>query len=110
MKTSERKSLDQKLKEAGKYVPYYLPVFTAYIDDYFLGLSQICENGYWKEIYRNEIYQYGEEKGSLPRLYEMAPIADSLAPAEKRNLLYRILVEPYALLQIKEEERKGERL
>ena len=98
--------LDQRLKRLGSKAAIPFACLELFIDDYFSEAAKMCD-GYkpdlWK-IYESEVMQYNYRDGSDSLLTEIVHVADGLPCDERTNLLYHVLVEPFAALEDKEME------
>lgn len=99
-------SLDERLRRAPANIHNSLSVFEMFCDDFFNGMTQLSGDGYYMETYVNYIEKHIGEGNREPILCEMVPICDALPIVEKREMLFRILMEPFARLAL---HAKGEK-
>lgn len=104
MKETNRKPLEQRLKEAGSKKPDFLGIFHTYAEDYFDALARLDGTPYFKIDYKENIMRH---EGDDPKcLAELVHFAGSLPEEDKKQLLDDLLVEPFARLEQKEKEEK----
>lgn len=105
MEAMQKMPLERRLQSAGTVIPNFLCAFELFVDDYFDGISQMTNNSYFAEIYSGEVQQYNCYETDKV-LAEIVFMAESLSPCERARLLYRLLIEPFALMEIERNERK----
>ena len=105
MEAMQKIPLERRLQSAGMVTPNFLCAFELFVDDYFDGISQITNNPYFAEVYSNEVQQYNCQETDKV-LAEIVFMAESLSLCERERLLYRLLIEPFALMEIERKERK----
>lgn len=93
----QRIPLERRLQSAGTVVPNFLCAFELFVDDYFDCISQMTNTPYFAEVYSNEVQQYNCCETDKV-LAEIVFMAESLSQCEKERLLYRLLIEPFALM------------
>ena len=99
--------LDERLKRLGSKTAIPYALFELYIDDFFAEASRMCE-GYKPDLwslYESEVKQFNYRDNLDCVLAEIVHIADELSRDDQINLLYRVLVEPFAALENREKEK-----
>lgn len=98
MKKVKRIPLNLRLQMAGTNIPNFLAVFEVFVDDYFEGLTQISENSYFTKVYHNQSSKINCSQDVAILLTEMPHVTDSFPRKEGIEMMYEILVEPFALI------------
>jgi len=101
----QKMPLERRLQSAGTVIPNFLCAFELFVDDYFDGIIKMTNNPYFAEVYSDEVQQYNCQETDKV-LAEVVYMAESLSPCERERLLYRLLIEPFALMEIERNERK----
>lgn len=104
MPTSSKIPLIDRLHKLGTNKPNRYPFFELFIDDVFLdGMTELTGLDYWTHVYTEYIEPYNHDKKDCV-VAEVVAKADilSLPENEKDTLLYRLLIEPFAYLNISE--------
>lgn len=104
MEKTNKKPLEQRLKEASPNKPDFLDIFEVYAEDYFDALARLDGTPHFREAYQECIISH--EGDSPKRLAELVHSAGSLPPEEGARLLDDLLVEPFARLEQREKEQK----
>lgn len=96
-------SLRKRLRDTPTNQPDFLAAFELFLFDYFEGLAKVSKDTYFLEVYERDVRMYDRQfrQGYIARLVELPQITEDLAlPEEERiELLYKVLVEPFATLK-----------
>lgn len=104
MPTSSKIPLNDRLRKLGADKPNRYPFFELFIDDVFFdGMTELTGLDYWVHVYTDYIAPYIQDKKD----YVFAEVVEkvdflSLPENKKDTLLYRLLIEPFAYLNISE--------
>lgn len=99
MEMVQKIPINERLQNIESNIPNFLKVFEIFIDDYFEGLVQMTGNPYFKKVYEKEIKKYNFVQNMDALFVEMVHFAESLFMAEENKLLYKILVQPFAMME-----------
>lgn len=99
-----RESLAEKLKRTKKGDLNYLSIFDMQIADYYYGIEKITGHRACRRIYDEEIEPYRLD-GYQNTFAEIVYIATCEPSAEKNKLLYWLLVYPFLIMAVAENER-----
>lgn len=100
----ERIPLKRRLQQITPTGATPLAIFEVFIDDYFTGLARISNDIYFINLYENVISNEDPLYEKSYFLTSVPQALDVLPPKERDALLLKILVEPFARLQEKEEQ------
>jgi len=104
MKNVLKIPLKERLQKAGCNVPNFLCVFEIFIEDYFKGMTQISGNPYFDMIYQSKIGKNNHNDEVAIFFAEMPQVARSMKEEEASELIYLILIEPFALIEKNKKE------
>lgn len=94
--------LKERLQTAGTNRPDFLAAFEIFANDFFLEIAKMTGNTYFESVYYSFVADYNDENGGYV-LSEIVHRANELPTAEKLDLLYTILIEPFAALNYRKE-------
>ena len=81
-----------------------IPVAARLCDiDFFAVISEITgQSRRYQEIYQSQVAPYGTADGDLKSICDLVASSDRLPPAEWEQVLFWLLVEPFAAIEKKE--------
>lgn len=94
--------LKERLRAIGTNKPNFLAAFELFINDFFLEIAKITRSKYFESVYYSFVAEYNDQNGGCV-LTEIVHRADELPSEEKLDLLYTVLVEPFAALKDRKE-------
>ena len=103
--------LEERLQKAGRDSPGYSAIFPLPLDSYFYGWDELLGGSRFMEMYSQEIRRYVPpfDVGEKCTILEALAFSAELPPVERLELLAKILVEPFAAWEEKNQEKKNER-
>lgn len=94
--------LKERFQTAKTNKPNFLATFELFVNDFFLEIAKITGNTYFESVYYSFVAEYNDQNGGCV-LTEIVHRADELPSEEKLDLLYTVLVEPFAALNYRKE-------
>lgn len=91
--------LTERLEQAGVSGPIFLNAFELFPDDYFNAFAELTGAPYLGDVYQTEIQPFHDQQDHFCVLSEIVFFAGDLPQNERQNILYRILIEPFAGLK-----------
>lgn len=89
-----RVRLEERLRQAGAGNGFPPAIFEVFFDSYFCVLSEMCDEPYYETLYDACLSGFNPERGFclLPEAVAGAAVGDT---EEGRELLFRVLLEPF---------------
>lgn len=99
MKSIEKISLADRLKNIKSDKPDFLEVFEMFPEDYFNTWAELTENQQISNLYYKDIVNYSFSDGKQHYLNEVVRRLESVPDKERDTMLYKILIEPFAQMK-----------
>ena len=92
--------LSEQLKNIGSDQPQFFPFYVLFLQDYFRGLCLATFLTYFASRYDNSFSRYDPD--AFVALAEMIEQVTTFIPEKRGELLYYLLIEPFAYLKLQE--------
>lgn len=102
MSDPKRIPLDERLKMTAPDSPVILSAFELFLSDYCNSISRMTGNDALARFHNAHLKQLREKDGMEPMLCDIVYLRQSLTPEKRMEFFYRILVQPFARLMMKE--------
>lgn len=103
--------LSERLQSAGTVAPNFLSAFELFISDYYTTMGEMTQDPRFSATYQTAIAPYSRRNkgGELTELLlsEVVDVVSELPPPERAEVLYKLLIEPFARLHDCEKESEG---
>ena len=96
----ERIPLNKRLRSIRVKPHDYLNLFLVVPEDFYTTMSEMCGGEYFKNIYGEKIEKYVSKH--FTTMCELVDKVWNLKISEESEFLYRILIEPFAILSVVE--------
>jgi len=94
--------LSERLQSAGTTAPNFLAAFELFISDFYTTLEEMTLDPRFSTTYQAAIspYSYRTKDGKVMELLlsEVVGVVSELPPPERGEVLYKLLIEPFARL------------
>ena len=94
----ERIPLNERLRSIRVKPHDFLNLFLAVPEYFYTAMSEMCSREYFKNIYNEKIEKYAAQHYTT--MCELVDKVWNLEISEESELLYRILIEPFAILYV----------
>ncbi len=91
--------LEQRLLQHKSGEAKFLAAFELFVDDFFEAVGKMSGDLTVMETYEDAVSGYNYRNGMDLVLSQMVVVADGLPKEDCGELLYRILIEPFAILE-----------
>lgn len=99
--------LEERLKRAGKNSGDFQSAFKMSVDSYFYGWDEIMGGSYFESIYEHRICSLVNVSNLEIQLSSLIACSEEIDAVERLELLYRILIEPFAKLEMRQRKSKN---